>query len=84
MGYTSLGSRFDTEKNPALLRPDGTYRPAHSLVLSEDEADLERNGRGAGTAELPSPSSKKAPCEIGLITVGDEVLSAKVMDVNTG
>lgn len=30
-GYTSLGSVRDTKPNSALLRPDGTYAPAHEL-----------------------------------------------------
>lgn len=30
-GYTSLGSTQDTEPNPALLRSDGTFAPAHEL-----------------------------------------------------
>lgn len=40
-GYTSLGERGDTEKNPALLLPDGQYRPAYTLV----EEHLERSPR---------------------------------------
>ena len=31
-GYTSLGSVKDTVRNNALLRPDGTYAPAHQLT----------------------------------------------------
>lgn len=42
-GYTSLGERGDTEKNPALLLPDGRYRPAYTLA----EEHLERSPRSA-------------------------------------
>eukprot|EP00416_Gambierdiscus_australes_P045608 CAMPEP_0171095636 /NCGR_PEP_ID=MMETSP0766_2-20121228/43282_1 /TAXON_ID=439317 /ORGANISM="Gambierdiscus australes, Strain CAWD 149" /LENGTH=288 /DNA_ID=CAMNT_0011554467 /DNA_START=63 /DNA_END=929 /DNA_ORIENTATION=+ len=42
-GYTSLGGINNTLQNPALLRPDGSYGPAHEL---QDES-LERAGRTA-------------------------------------
>uniref|UniRef100_A0A7S1QS86 FAD synthase n=1 Tax=Alexandrium catenella TaxID=2925 RepID=A0A7S1QS86_ALECA len=42
-GYTSLGSINNTLPNPALLRHDGSYAPAHEL---RDES-LERAGRMA-------------------------------------
>ncbi len=77
-GYTSLGSRFDTEKNPALMRSDGTYRPAYTLVLEENEEDMERKGRKPASEKPPSPAVSHEACEVGVITVGDEVLSAKV------
>ena len=41
-GYTSLGNKFNTERNPALQRPDGTYAPAHTLR----DGAMERSGRG--------------------------------------
>jgi FAD synthetase len=41
-GYTSLGSVPNTRPNPALLRPDGAYDPAHALL----QPALERGGRG--------------------------------------
>lgn len=40
-GYTSLGSMESTQKNPALLRPDGSYGAAHTLL----DGSLERTGR---------------------------------------
>lgn len=40
-GYTSLGSRLNTQKNPLLLQPDGTYFPAYTL----SEEQMERAGR---------------------------------------
>eukprot|EP00743_Colponemidia_sp_Colp-15_P004460 GILK01004810.1.p1 GENE.GILK01004810.1~~GILK01004810.1.p1 ORF type:complete len:235 (+),score=25.67 GILK01004810.1:40-744(+) len=40
-GYTSVGGRHDTEPNPLLKRPDGSYDPAWKL---EDES-MERCGR---------------------------------------
>ena len=39
--YTSLGSMAKTKRNPALLKSDGTYSPAHML---QDETK-ERDGR---------------------------------------
>eukprot|EP01006_Ploeotia_vitrea_P011310 TRINITY_DN3007_c0_g1_i1.p2 TRINITY_DN3007_c0_g1~~TRINITY_DN3007_c0_g1_i1.p2 ORF type:complete len:227 (+),score=22.85 TRINITY_DN3007_c0_g1_i1:88-768(+) len=40
-GYSSLGSKSLTEKNPLLRLPDGGYRPAWEL----DDAETERTGR---------------------------------------
>ncbi|KAI9018285.1 hypothetical protein DFJ74DRAFT_708508 [Hyaloraphidium curvatum] len=40
-GYTSLGGTNNTEPNPALRRPDGTYEPAYKLK----DGGLEREGR---------------------------------------
>lgn len=40
-GYTSLGTVQSTAKNPALLRPNGSYAPAYELV----DGSLERSGR---------------------------------------
>lgn len=40
-GYTSLGARHNTVRNPELLRPDGTYRPASELA----DPTLERASR---------------------------------------
>ena len=40
-GYTSLGSKDNTEKNPALILPNGRYSPAYFLK----EEKKERNGR---------------------------------------
>ena len=40
-GYTSLGRKANTQRNPALRRSDGTYSPAWAL----DDAQLERAGR---------------------------------------
>jgi FAD synthetase len=39
--YTSLGSMSKTKRNPALLKPDGSYDPAYML---QDETK-ERDGR---------------------------------------
>eukprot|EP00440_Ansanella_granifera_P013439 gb/GFBE01014603.1/.p1 GENE.gb/GFBE01014603.1/~~gb/GFBE01014603.1/.p1 ORF type:complete len:284 (+),score=45.40 gb/GFBE01014603.1/:1-852(+) len=43
-GYTSLGSVDSTRKNPALLRPDGSYAPAYEMT----DGSLERAGRSGG------------------------------------
>jgi len=51
-GYSSLGKRCDTEPNPALRRPDGTYAPAYTLT----DWSQERAGRIS-----KKPASKPAP-----------------------
>jgi len=40
-GYTSLGSKTNTEKNPQLRLPDGRYSPAYFLT----DEEFERTGR---------------------------------------
>ena len=50
-GYTSLGSKQNTHRNPALLRNDGTYWPAYDL----SDFSLERAGR------LESPKKSHKP-----------------------
>ena len=72
----------------ALLRPDGTYAPAHELSHGE----LERVGRGDVKPKLPTASPPEAGAEpltpraqlsAAIVIVGDEILSGKVEDVNT-
>lgn len=42
-GYTSLGNKTNTDKNPALFDKEmQKYKPAYMLT----DGDLERNGRG--------------------------------------
>lgn len=108
-GYTSVGTVENTVKNPALLRPDGSYAPAHELA----DGSLERSGRGAAAPEASSSSSSARqaqnaeqldaaqdaqrspalrafksslsitpPRSAGLIVIGNEILSGKVLDVN--
>ena len=53
-GYTSLGSVRDTQPNPALRRPDGSFAPAYEL----QDGSLERDGRTkASTAKVPETES---------------------------
>ncbi|KAK9846826.1 hypothetical protein WJX84_007716 [Apatococcus fuscideae] len=87
-GYTSLGAIHNTLQNSALLRPDGTYAPAHELSHGE----LERVGRGDVKPKLPTASPPEAGAEpltpraqlsAAIVIVGDEILSGKVEDVNT-
>ena len=86
-GYTSVGSVANTRPNEALLREDGTFAPAHALP----DARLERAGRGGvgagaagGGAALRRNSSLQGlgTPTAGLVVVGDEILSAKVDDLN--
>ncbi|KAG5498175.1 hypothetical protein JIQ42_02979 [Leishmania sp. Namibia] len=42
-GYSSVGRSFDTNRNPRLLREDGSYRPAWELTCD----NAEREGRHA-------------------------------------
>ena len=44
-GYTSLGTRASTRRNPALERDDGSFAPASELA----DWSAERAGRGAST-----------------------------------
>ncbi|KAK9840250.1 hypothetical protein WJX74_006136 [Apatococcus lobatus] len=93
-GYTSLGAIHNTLQNSALLQPDGTYAPAHSLP----DGQLERVGRGDTQPVLrPSqPALSESSTDVAaaeglgpkahsaaIIIVGDEILSGKVEDVNT-
>lgn len=84
-GYTSLGSVDTTFPNMALARPDGNFSPAHML----QDPKLERSGRiktkpGKGglvervdsfVRDIHTPTA-------GLLIIGDEILAAKVDDVN--
>jgi len=79
-GYTSLGSIGSTLKNPALLRPDGTYGAAHELV----DGSLERAGRsnGNGGAKVPAatngntslPNGKQPALPVGVSPVTSPTL----------
>lgn len=80
-GYTSIGAVHNTSPNQALLQDDGSYGPAHNLP----DARLERAGRTSkrapsGDAASPPPGSREH--RAGLVIIGDEILSAKVEDVN--
>ncbi|KFM27689.1 FAD synthase [Auxenochlorella protothecoides] len=76
-GYTSLGAVSNTHRNSALLKEDGSYAPAYMLP----DTRLERAGRSdpARHASVLSDACETA----GVIIVGDEILAAKVEDVNT-
>lgn len=92
-GYTSLGSVETTQRNEALAMKDGTYAPAHTL----NDARLERAGRNVlDNSSLSDPSSVRRTHSsmngsaghnndirrVGLLLIGDEILSAKVEDAN--
>ena len=57
-GYTSLGKMASTQRNPALVQPDGSYSPAWQL----EDASLERAGRisHAAAAAAPPTSAESA------------------------
>jgi FAD synthetase len=90
-GYTSLGSVETTHPNEALALEDGRYAPAHSL----NDARLERAGRNVANgnwsdsnlvrrthSSLSGTFGKDQIRTVGLLLIGDEILSAKVEDVN--
>lgn len=83
-GYTSVGSVSNTRPNEALEREDGTFAPAHMLP----DARLERAGRvSVERPPLDRTGSVKRGADadtgtVGLLIIGDEILSAKVDDVN--
>ena len=91
-GYTSVGSVSNTLPNQALAREDGSFAPAHLLP----DARLERAGRVSSSQNSvrrlnrsnSSSVKKKRGADadtgtVGLLIIGDEILSAKVEDVNT-
>jgi len=80
-GYTSVGSVYNTHPNVALSREDGTFAPAHMLP----DARLERAGRGRGAIARTVSAKRGANADtgtVGILIIGDEILSAKVDDVN--
>ena len=93
-GYTSLGKTTNTARNPALLRPDGTYGAAWELA----DGSLERAGRtaskpkaapaeaaaGAEAAAAAAAAEGRLKAEhAALVIVGDEILGGKQTDANT-
>ncbi|KAI7844692.1 hypothetical protein COHA_001780 [Chlorella ohadii] len=77
-GYTSLGSVHNTVPNSALRLEDGSFAPAHMLP----DARLERAGRQSKVERQASTVGGERRTA-GLLIIGDEILSAKVEDVNT-
>lgn len=71
-GYTSLGPRDKTFRNRSLLRQDGTYLPAYRLRAFARE----RAGRESGETATTAP-------RVGLVIIGDEILTNKTRDQNT-
>ena len=86
LGYTSLGSVEKTVPNMALSRQDGAYAPAHML----HDPRLERAGRvsssgssyAGAVVRKDSLFGKTGTLSVGLVIIGDEILSAKVEDAN--
>ena len=93
VGYTSLGKVSGTQRNPELLRADGSYAPAWQLT----DGSLERAGRSsAKKADGSAPAAAAAEgsgegadsdrvlaSTAALLIVGDEILGGKQQDVNT-
>jgi len=85
-GYTSLGKMGDTQRNPALLRADGSYGCAWSLT----DGKLERAGRAGVSKKAVSSSStvissgqaRMFADSAALLIVGDEILGGKVRESN--
>ncbi|DBA82678.1 hypothetical protein WJX77_002340 [Trebouxia sp. C0004] len=77
-GYTSIGSVNNTVPNSLLRKEDGSFAPAYMLADSR----MERAGRTSKQSrELPVSNSFTRTAAI--VVVGDEILAAKVQDVNT-
>ncbi|GMH52913.1 hypothetical protein TrST_g3861 [Triparma strigata] len=72
-GYTSLGKIEETFKCPGLKRSDGGYDPAWMLK----DYGMERAGRSSKVKE------GKEECSVGLVVIGDEILSGLTSDTNT-
>jgi FAD synthetase len=47
-GYTSLGKKSQTVRNPALRQEDGSYLPAYTLM----DGSIERTGRKTSMDQL--------------------------------
>jgi FAD synthetase len=92
-GYTSLGKRSQTCRNPALRRPDGSHGAAWEL----QDGSLERAGRespasarkgaerrsGEASAEaVAADGGRIAARSAGLLVVGDELLCGQTRDTN--
>lgn len=78
-GYTSIGGTDNTSPNSALQKEDGTFCPAHALA----DGRMERAGRAAKSSLARQSAGHTLTKSAGLIIVGDEILAAKVDDVNT-
>ncbi|KAK9831385.1 hypothetical protein WJX81_008521 [Elliptochloris bilobata] len=86
-GFTSIGSVTNTRPNSALCKEDGSFAPAHMLAdarleragrAASPDVELERRRSDAGARGRPSATRTAA-----LVVVGDEILAARVDDVNT-
>ncbi|KAL3157694.1 hypothetical protein ABBQ32_012130 [Trebouxia sp. C0010 RCD-2024] len=77
-GYTSIGAIDNTVPNSLLRKENGTFAPAYMLA----DGRMERAGRiNKQTPEVPV--TKSLTRSAAIIVVGDELLAAKVQDVNT-
>jgi FAD synthetase len=94
-GYTSLGKMTNTQKNPALVRADGSYAPAYTLTdeTLERAGRVARQGAGAGAgaggaaaedaATEDAATARISAASAALLIVGDEILGGKTADGNT-
>jgi len=75
-GYTSIGSKPYTLRNPHLECADGSYSPAYELT----DGSLERSGRKAKVVPLAKTENLY---KAGVIIVSKEVLSGAVADLTS-
>lgn len=77
-GYTSIGATNNTVPNSLLRKEDGSFAPAYMLADSR----MERAGRTSKTSQ-EQPATHSLTRSAAIVVVGDEILAAKVQDVNT-
>ncbi|CEM06680.1 unnamed protein product [Vitrella brassicaformis CCMP3155] len=87
-GYTSLGRKDNTWKNPALRNEDGSYQPAYLLAdWAKERAGRIPTGETTLECELRDIDARRRKIKearsASLVVIGDEILKGKTSDANT-